>query len=196
MSGKLSKLTKGRSLIALLTLTVALTALAGFDWVVVSISPNGMQTELGTLSGGALFASVQAVSVLALVGVLVAAISHGIAQRVTIAMIALAAAYAGVVAAVGMLTGDLSGQGSQLEIWTSIASAHDIDKLTITTTGNGWLFVAFAAATAFSATQALFASRNWVTRLKKYESPTGKSTSATDEPLDAIGLWESQRKAD
>lgn len=196
MSGILPRLTRGKRLSALLALTIAMTALAGFDWVVVSISPNGKATELGRLSGGALFASVQAVSVLALVCVLVAAISHGLAQRVIISAIALAASFAGTAAAIGVATNDLAGQKTQLDIWTSIASAHDIDKLTISPTGNGWLFVAFAAATSLFAAQTVIASRSWAAKPKSVKTATGLPASQNDEELDAIGLWESQRKAD
>lgn len=187
---------RGRTLASLLLLSIATATLSSFDWYTVSIAPNGKQTELGTLSGSSVYPLIQATSVLAVVATLVAAISAGLAQRVIIASISACAALSATAAAIGLSHRDLSAQQRQLDTWTSIASAHDIDVLTISSNANGWLFVAFSVGLVAVALLAVFSAKSWPVKVRGGAKIANPNAVEPEEPIDAIGLWESQRKAD
>lgn len=187
---------RSRTFALLLVLSIASAALASFDWYTVVIAPNGKQTELGTLSGSSAYPLMQATSVLAVVATLVAAISTGLAQRIIFASVSACSIVSATVATIGLAKQDLTAQQRQLDTWTSIASAHDIDVLTITTGANGWLFVAFSAVLSVIALASVFSARQWPATARARSQDTASRPVEPAEQVDAISLWESQRKAD
>lgn len=187
---------RGRSLAGILALAIALISLASFDWYTISIAPGGEPMVLGTLSGSSSYPLVQALSLLVVTSSLVAFITHGLAARIVLFAISVAELLAAIVALRGLLTADLSAQHNQIEIWTSIASAHNLDALTVATETSGWIFTALAFGAAILAARTALIAKQWPVRVREATATRASATTEDELGSDAISLWESQRKAD
>ena len=187
---------RGRYLTATLVLSIVTVSLANFDWYTISIAPSGEPKALGTLSGSNSYPIVQALSFLVVTCSLVAFITHGLATRIVLFAISAAEIVATITTVRGLLTSDLSAQQGQIEIWTSIASAHDLDSITVATEPNGWIFSVFAFVAAILAVRTAWIAKQWPVRSREANVTGVPGNTGVELESDAISLWESQRKAD
>lgn len=194
-----------RALVLLLVALIAAQAFLCFDWLTVSMAPQGKVTVLGTLAGSALFPAAQSLLMLAWVTYALLAIARGRVMVVFASMLLAVFGLALWITGQGLLTSDWHAQKAQLSTWENIAAAHDITDLTLVVGANGWLFAVAATLGLLAALGATLSAGGWakIRPAGKQElagsaeasaaAASGDQTGSPVEPNDAISMWENQR---
>lgn len=194
-------LPRKRALVLLLVALIATQSFLSFDWLTVSMAPEGKVTVLGTLAGSALFPAAQSLLMLGWITFALLAIARGRLMLVFAAILAATFALDLWFGGTGLIQRDWHAQQAQLTTWQSIAAAHDITDLTIQTGINGWLFLSAGALGLLTATASVIAAGSWarvrpansaVSRAERAQSVPDAATVVDADP-DSILLWESQR---
>ena len=194
-------LPRKRALVLLLLALIATQSFLSFDWLTVSMAPEGKVTVLGTLAGSALFPAAQSLLMLGWITFALLAIARGRLMLVFAAILAATFALELWFGGTGLIQRDWHAQQAQLTTWQSIAAAHDITDLTIQTGINGWLFLSAGALGLLTATASVIAAGSWarvrpansaVSRAETAQSAPDAATVVDADP-DSISLWESQR---
>ena len=172
--------------------TLAALSFLQFDWLTVSMAPDGKRVILGTLSGAQLFQTANALIVFATLAVILLFLVRGWAVRAFAAAALLAVAGSVIAVLPSLIASKFDTATGQLANWTNIAAAHDIDKLTLEASINSWLFIAACLISALGSVLAIMSAAQW-TRVRNQRAASKDSIAIDSEPEDPISLWESQR---
>jgi hypothetical protein len=188
-----------RTALTLLSLgAIAAIAFMQFDWLTLSMHPNGKSVVLGTLSGNEIFATSGALTTFASVCVLLILLLRGwLVSAAFVTLGAVATTLSAGLAVSGLLTGKFTDSSGKLATWVNIAAAHDIEDLDRSWSLNGYLFVAACLVFLIGATISLATVKTWPSRRTKTvgsESTSLQGPSDEQDVNDSISMWDSQRQ--
>jgi hypothetical protein len=157
-------------------------------WFEVTMNPNDETVTLQSFDGYSTYPWISPLLVVCLASSAVGYLTKGKTRVAMFVTGATSAFFLTSLAAIGVLSKDLSGVAKQLETATGIAATHGISGLGVSTQPVASLSV---VCFLFLGTLFLFAAisqKYWVVK-----SPVTQTASPSKEPKTAIDLWDEQR---
>jgi uncharacterized membrane protein (TIGR02234 family) len=183
---------KGR----LLTLWIAFAGFAyvsaSQDWFTLSMNPNGDKVVLSNYDGLTTYPNLSALLMLNFAALLAVAFVGTWARKIITALVSALNVVTLVWVFTRIQVQDVSALAKQVEQLTGIAAVHGIKNITTATQNSPYLFLGGLALLIATQVLVLLGESKWPKRESKTELP--KAANKVEEPKDAIGIWDSQRR--
>jgi len=185
-------MTKGRLLTLWIALAILAYIFASQDWYTLSMAPNGDLVKLATYDGLTAYGNLSPVLMLNFAAILAVAFLGSLGRKITLVMIALANLASLYLATTRVIAKDISGLAKQVEQMTGIAAAHGVKDLTVQTQSAPFGFLVSLGLLVVITVFILFVEKRWPKRESRTER--ANQSGKPNEPKDAIGIWDSQRR--
>ncbi|MEY3538112.1 MAG: hypothetical protein RL645_926 [Actinomycetota bacterium] len=167
-----------------------------FEWLTLTMTPDGESVTLGSLTGGELDSRSSAIALFLLACAVVLWLVRGTAARL-IAGIGILGAVGLVLVTVDFLLNPMAHDASgRIATLTNVAEAHDVSSITPSSSTWPYATAGFGLAMIWGAAAVLLRAQDWPSRVSEANSPANPGHTAAaeaDATADPIALWDSQR---